>query len=288
MGKLYKICMSSVLLFAAGILTGCTERPLSIRPDDGLLTVNLVWPGGQSVAGAQVWLYDSRGEFYRMAECPSGGYSGRVPADTYTVLVVNSDCSNADCEHYGSWRECCIQADRADPTGRTLQQVGRVFCTGTGGVTVKHGSDPTEVTLYPKNVVKKLHFDIDSGDIADIADMEIVMTGIVPSVLLIDGSDAGEPVGAVEVTAQSEDDGSYSADMSVFGWRGGNMVTVTIRRSDSSTVTTLPQDLSDQLAQLPDEGGTVYLVLVLPDGSEIELTVTVKDWESGTGSGTVM
>ena len=66
------------------------------------------------------------------------------------------------------------------------------------------------------------------------------------------------------------------------------MVTVTIRRSDGSTVTTLPQDLSDQLAQLPDEGGTVYLVLVLPDGSEIELTVTVKDWESGTGSGTVM
>lgn len=288
MGKLYKICVSAALLFAAGVLTGCTERPLSIRSADGSLTVHLVWPAGQSVAGAQVWLYDSRGEFYQVSECPSGGYSGRVPADTYTVLVVNSDCSNADCEHYGSWRECCIQADRAESEDRTLQQVGKVFCTGTGGVAVKHGSVPTEITLYPKNVVKKLHFDIDPGHIADIADMKIVMTGIVPSVLLIDGSDAGEPTGAVEVAAQSEGDGSYSADMSVFGWRGGNMVAVTIRQSDGSTVTTLPQDLSDQLAQLPDEGGTVHLTLVFPDGSEVELTVTVKDWESGSGSGTVM
>ena len=50
----------------------------------------------------------------------------------------------------------------------------------------------------------------------------------------------------------------------------------------------MPQDLSEQLGQLPDEGGTVDLTLLLPDGGEIALTVTVEAWESGSGSGTVI
>ncbi len=50
----------------------------------------------------------------------------------------------------------------------------------------------------------------------------------------------------------------------------------------------MPQDLSEQLGQLPEEGGTVDLTLVLPDGGEIALTITVEAWESGSGSGTVI
>ena len=175
-----------------------------------------------------------------------------------------------------------------DTETNTLQHVGKVFCIGTKDVSVQRGNRPTEITLCPKNTVKRLHFRIAPDYIDDIAEMNVGMTGIVPSVRLIDGCDAGEPTGEVMATAKREADGFYSADMSVFGWRGENLVTATVRHTDGREETTVPQDLGEQLGRLPDEGGTVDLTLVLPDGEEIVLTVTVKAWESGSGSGTVI
>jgi hypothetical protein len=61
-----------------------------------------------------------------------------------------------------------------------------------------------------------------------------------------------------------------------------------VRHTDGSKETTVPQDLSERLGRLPEEGGTVDLTLALPDGQEIALTVTVEAWESGSGSGTVI
>lgn len=271
---------------AAVVLCGCTERSLDGRPADGPLKIDLVWPDGQSVDGARILLYGSDGELLLSSECASGGYQGRVAADTYTVLVVNTDCSNADYEHPESWRECRMAA-RMDTGEHTLQQVGRVFCIGTTGVTVMRGNQPTEITMYPQNAVRKINFRIDPGYIDDIADMEVRLGGIVPSVNLMDGKDAGETTGDVMAPAHAETGGIYSADMSVFGWRGGNIVTVTVSHSDGSSETTMPQDISSQLAKLPPEGGTVNIVLTLPDGGQIGLTVTVDAWQSGTGSGTV-
>lgn len=276
-----------MLLLSAAALTGCAERELSERPADGVLKINLVWPDGQSVAGGRIWLYGSNGLLFAAMECSAVGYEGRVPADTYTILTANSDCANADCEKPESWQEHCMKAG-SDAGSNTLQHVGKVFCTGTKEVRVKPGNRPTEVTLCPKNTVKRLHFRIAPDYVDDIAGMNVRMTGVVPSVRLIDGCDAGEPTGEVTATAKSEADGLYSADMSVFGWRGENLVTATVRHTDGSKETTVPQDLGERLGRLPEEGGTVDLTLVLPDGGEIALTVTVEAWESGSGSGTVI
>lgn len=285
----YKYKYACAVLTAAVVLTafGCTERELSERPADGPLKINLVWPSGQSVAGGRIWLYGSDGSLHKAIACAAEGHECRVPAGTYTILAANSDCANADCHRSESWQEHCMKAGE-DETSNTLLHVGKVFCIGTNGVAVPQGNRTTEVTLYPRNTVKKIHFRIDPDYIADIAEMNVRMTGIVPSVRLMDGDDAGESAGEVLATAQSEAGGLYSADMSVFGWRGENIVTVTIGHSDDSTETTIPQDLGEQLAQLPEEGGTVDITLALPDGGEIALTVTVKAWESGSGSGTVI
>lgn len=275
------------LLLSVTALVGCAERELSERPADGVLKINLVWPDGQSVAGGRLWLYGEDGSLHRAIDCAAAGHECRVPAGMYTILSANADCSNADCEKPESWQEHCMKAG-SDAGSNTLQHVGKVFCTGTKDVTVLRGNRPTEITLCPKNTVKRLHFRITPEYIADIAGMNVHMTGVVPSVRLIDGCDAGEPTGEVAATAKSEADGFYSADMSVFGWRGENLVTATVRHTDGREGTTVPQDLSEQLGRLPDEGGTVDLTLVLPDGGEIALTVTVEAWESGSGSGTVI
>lgn len=276
-----------VLLLSAAALTGCAERELSERPADGVLKIDLVWPDGQSVAGGRLWLYGEDGSLHRAIDCAAAGHECRVPAGRYTILSANADCSNADCEKPESWQEHCMKAS-IDTETNTLRHVGKVFCTGMKEVRVKPGNRPTEVSLCPKNTVKRLHFRIAPDYIDDIAGMNVRMTGIVPSVRLIDGCDAGEPTGEVTAAAKSETDGFYSADMSVFGWRGENLVTATVRHTDGREETTVPQDLGEQLGRLPEEGGTVDLTLVLPDGGEIALTVTVEAWESGSGSGTVI
>lgn len=275
------------LLLSVTALVGCAERELSERPADGMLKINLVWPDGQSVAGGRLWLYGEDGSLHRAINCAAAGHACRVPAGTYTILSANADCANADCEKPESWQEHCMKAG-SDAGSNTLQHVGKVFCTGTKDVSVQRGNRATEITLYPKNTVKRLHFRIAPDYIDDIAGMNVRMTGIVPSVRLIDGRDAGEPTGEVTAAAKSETDGFYSADMSVFGWRGENLVTATVRHTDGREETTVPQDLGEQLGRLPEEGGTVDLTLVLPDGGEIALTVTVEAWESGSGSGTVI
>lgn len=275
------------LLLSVTALVGCAERELSERPADGVLKINLVWPDGQSVAGGRLWLYGEDGSLHRAIDCVAAGHECRVPAGTYTILAANSDCANADCHRSESWQEHCMKAS-IDTETNTLQHVGKVFCIGTKDVSVQRGNRPTEITLCPKNTVKRLHFRIAPDYIDDIAEMNVRMTGIVTSVRLINGCDAGEPTGEVTAAVKSETDGVYSADMSVFGWRGENLVTATVRHTDGREETTMPQDLSEQLGQLPDEGGTVDLTLLLPDGGEIALTVTVEAWESGSGSGTVI
>lgn len=275
------------LLLSVMVLAGCAGRDLSERPADGALKIGLVWPDGQSVAGARLWLYGSDGTLYSATECGAGGYEGRVPADTYTILAANSDCANADCHRSESWQEHRMKA-AVDGETATLLHVDKVFCVGTKEVAVRRGNRPAEIILCPKNAVRKLHFRIAPDYVDDIADMSVRMTGIVPSVRLVDGGDAGETTGEILAVARSEAGGLHAADMSVFGWRGPNIVSVTVVHSDGGTETTVPQDIGEQLAQLPDEGGTVDLTLVLPDGGEIVLTVTVEAWESGSGSGTVI
>lgn len=285
--RLHRKYVGMILLLTAVAIGGCTERELSERPADGVLKINLEWPDGQNVGGARLWLYGSDGKLYAEIGCAAEGHECQVPADSYTILAANSDCSNAECHHPETWRDCRMAAKQM-PDADLLEHVGKVFCTGTDKVTVTRGNRTTEVTLRPENVVKKIHFKIAPDYIGDIADMDVRMAGVVPSVKLMDGSDAGEATGEVAAKAKSEAEGLYSADMSVFGWRGENTVTVTVVYTDGSTEATVPQDISGQLAQLPEEGGTVHIILSLPDGGEIALTVTVKAWESGTGSGTVI
>ena len=277
-----------VVLLSAVALVGCSERELSERPADGPLKINLVWPEGESVAGARLWLYDNSGSLHTaILDCAAEGHECRVPAGTYTLLVANADCTNADCAKPESWQEHCMKVGMDDAT-RTLRHVDDVFCTGVTEVTVTRGNRPAEVTLCPENRVRKLHFRITPEHIDDVAGLELRLTGIVPSVRLLDGEDAGEATGAVLAEAHADAGGLYTADMSVFGWRGENIVTTTVRHTDGHTVTTEPEDIGTQLQALPEEGGTVNITLTLPDGGEIELSVAVDAWESGSGSGTVI
>lgn len=217
--RLYTTYIGMIVLLAAVVMGGCTERELSERPADGVLKIKLEWPDGQRVEGTLLWLYGSDGSLHSNIKCAAEGYECRVPADSYTILAANSDCTNAECHNMETWRACCMTAEQIPDAG-LLKHVAKVFCTGTDEVVVQRGNRPTEITLYPKNTVKKIHFKIDPDYIGDIAGMDVRMAGVVPSVKLMDGSGAGEATGEVAAKAKSEAEGLYAADMSVFGWRG--------------------------------------------------------------------
>ena len=287
------IAYSAAALLTAAALAGCTERKLSERPDDGPLIVNLVWPEeteaeGRAITGTDLYLYASDGTLYKHIECGTERHEERVPADTYIILAVNADCSNAACDEEGDCDECCMRAEDDTDNKGALLHVDKVYCTGTDSVIVKRGNIPTEVTLYPQNVVKYLHFNLDPGYITRIVGMEVRMSGAVPSVYLMDGEDTGDPVRDIMATATEQADGTYEADMSVFGWRGENILTATLTYDDGTQEDTETVDISDELGGLPDEGGEIDVTLTLPDGGEIELTVTVTPWQEGTGSGDVI
>lgn len=284
-----------ILLFAAALsaVGGCTERELSERPADGPLIVHLEWPEGAggddaTVDGAHLLLYRSDGSLHQRIECEAEGHECRVPADTYTILAVNSDRANTSYANHESHQQCRLLADGHPTEEGVLMHVGNVYSTGLQGVEVRPGNAATEVTLRPENRVKLITFDIDPGYIESIASMQLRMTGVVPSVRMADGEDMGEETQHLLAQAGAKGDGNYQARMSVFGWRGENIVTAALEYTDGRPgQTTIPQDISGQLASLPDDGGTVHVTLELPDGGQLHLTVTVGEWNEGTGSGIV-
>lgn len=287
------IYIAVALTAAAMTASGCVERELSLRPSDGPLKVDFEWPeeamsGGNSVEGAHLLLYGSDGTMFKHYECSPDGFEGRVPADTYILLLINSDFMNSDCAHDESSEDCCVYALQTEDSEGTLMQVYNVYCTGIGGVTVAPGNNPTEVTMYPENVVKHLTFDIDPNYVENISELHITMSGVIPSVRLLDGADAGDQTQSVSAEASPREDGTYAGSMSVFGWRGDNIVTAEIVYSDGrEPQTSIGVDIGDQLEALPEEGGSVDIVLELPDGGEIDITIGVEPWKPGTGSGIV-
>ena len=161
---------------------------------------------GRAITGTDLYLYASDGTLYKHIECGTERHEERVPADTYIILAVNADCSNAACDEEGDSDECCMQAEDDTDNKGALLHVDKVYCTGTDSVIVKRGNIPTEVTLYPQNVVKYLHFNLDPGYITRIVGMEVRMSGAVPSVYLMDGEDTGDPVRDIMATATEQGD----------------------------------------------------------------------------------
>ena len=143
-----------ILLFAAALsaVGGCTERELSERPADGPLIVHLEWPEGAggddaTVDGAHLLLYRSDGSLHQRIECEAEGHECRVPADTYTILAVNSDRANTSYANHESHQQCRLLADGHPTEEGVLMHVGNVYSTGLQGVEVRPGNAATEVTL---------------------------------------------------------------------------------------------------------------------------------------------
>lgn len=284
----YIIYMKAALIAVlAFIASGCVERDLLERelPSEGLLRVNFSWPEECNVPGARLWLCAPDGTLLGDEMCDAYSHEFTAAPGVYSLCTVNTDLINADC--IGSEM---VRA-RMDNKKGILMNVGKVYCTGVDNIAVKAGDQPTEVTLCPKNAVRTIRFELDTEGVGSFEAMELRLSGIVPSVRVSDGGDAGESTGDAGATVKTDNRAvsttSHTAEMSVFGWRGENVLTATVHRADGSVVTSVPQEIGSQLDKFSESGVPVHITLRMPDGGEIGLSVTVSAWQSGTGSGTV-
>lgn len=282
----YIIYMRTVLLALLVCLAGgCVERELTERPADGVLRVDFRWPEECEPDGTQIFIHTPDGTLYTSQSCDAYSHEFRLPRGVYSIRSVNTGLINADCT------DASIIRARTDPAKGTLLNVGNVCCTGADGIPVEAGDEPTEIVLHHRNAVKTIRFELDTEEVGPFETMELRLSGIVPSVRVSDGSDAGEPEGSVETTVETDSrDVSatrHTASVSVFGWRGSNTLTATVHRAGGTVETALPQEIGSLLDELSESGGTVRITLRMPDGGEIGVSVTVSSWQEGTGSGTV-
>lgn len=277
-----KAALFALLLSA---ISGCVERELAERPAGGLLRMDFRWPEDCEVAGTRVWIQDKDGTPHTSCLCDAYSHELRLPQGVYSIRSVNTDLINADCGDDGIIRA------RKDNAKGTLLNVGKVYCAGADGITVEGGDRPAEIILHHKNVVKTIRLVLDTEEIGPFEVMELSLSGIVPSVRVSDGSDAGDSAEDAGVTvginSRGASDACYTVEMSVFGWRGDNTLTATIHRAGGSVETILPQEIGSLLDGLSESGGSGYIMLKMSDGGEIGVSVTVCSWQSGTGSGTV-
>lgn len=279
-----KAALFAVLAFIA---SGCVERGLLERelPSEGLLRVNFSWPEECNVPGARLWLCAPDGTLLADEMCDAVGHEFVIAQGVYSLRSVNTGFINADCIGSETVRA------RTDNEKGILMNVGKVYCTGADNIAVKADNGTTEITLHPKNAVKTIRFELDTEDVGPFEAMELRLSGIVPSVRISDGGDAGEPTGDVGAMVKTDNRAvsttSHTAGMSVFGWRGENVLTATVHRADGSVETSVPQEIGDLLDKFSESGIPIHITLRMPDGGEIDLSVTVSAWQSGTGSGTV-
>lgn len=274
-----------LLALLLSVVSGCAEREQAECPTDGLLRMDFRWPEDCEVAGTQVWISDGQdGTLHTSCRCDAYSHELRLPQGIYSIRSANTDFINADYIGNG------IIRIRKDNAKGTLLNVGKVYCTGVDGITVEAGGLPAEVVLHHKNVVRTIRLVLDTEGIGPFEMMELRLSGIVPSVCVSDGSDAGEPAEDAGVTVRTNSRGDsgtrHTAVMSVFGWRGANTLTATVHRAGGSVETVLPQEIGSLLDGLSASGGSGYITLKMSSG-EIGVSVTVSSWQSGTGTGTV-
>lgn len=282
--------VSSVVLMAM-LLFGCTRRDLEMRPDNGYLKINLHWKQSSVPGVTTYYFYNSRGEEAIVAEGTSSGFEGRLPADTYHVVISNREMSGASYQVNGSHENDIVLAGevthRAAPG--YIGSVEKVFGTGLKDIVVPRSEIPVVVDAYPKSYTRYITFILQSDALDNVSALSVEVNGIIYSVKAFSGESSTTETSVIRSDASRKDgEKDFSTTVSVFGFIGKNNVTADVTFSGGETVTTLPTDVSEDLAALPEEGGTVIVPLKFPNGGEFNLSLVVRPWGLGGSGGAVI
>lgn len=291
MNSKINIYIVSSLVLIVLLSFGCTRRDLEMRPDNGYLKINLFWSQSSVPEVTTYYFYNSRGDKAIVAEGTSSGFEGWLPAETYHVVISNKEMSGASYQANGSHESDIVMAGevayRSAPA--YIGNVEKVFGTGLRDIEVQQSETPVVVDAYPRSYTRYITFILRSDELDNVSAMEVDVNGIIHSVKAFSGEAASLETSAIRSNAfRSGTEKDFKTTVSVFGFIGKTEVTADITFSDGDTVTSLPYDATDDLAALPDEGGTVIIPLELPNGGEFNLSMVVHPWVQGGNGGVII
>lgn len=288
-----KISLYTILILAlAGVvLSGCTRRDLEMRPDKGYLKINLSWKHSPSPEVTTYYFYDTRGSEAILAEGTNAGYEGWLPVGSYHVVISNREMVGAAYQANGSHEDDIVCADgqvlRTAPD--YIDNVDNVFGTGLGEITIPASDTRVTVDGYPRSYVRYITFIVQPEDMDNVSELEIEISGIIYAVKAYSGEPLSAETSAIRTNvAKNAEDGVFRQTVSVFGFAGMNELFAKVTFSGQDDITSFPVNITEELAGLPYEGGTVIVPLQFPDGGKLSVTVNVRPWGWGGSGGGII
>lgn len=286
--KIY-IVLSTALVTL--VLFGCTRRDLEMRLGKGYLKINLHWKQSATPEVTTYYFYNSRGDEAIIAEGTSAGYEGWLPEESYHVVISNRKMSGASYQVNGGHEKDIVFAEelvsRAAPG--YIGNVEQVYGAGLEDIKVPASDIPVVVDAFPRTYVRYVSFILQSDALENVSALSVEVSGIIYAVKAFTGEWSTTETSTIQSDIlKSPENEDFSTTVSVFGFIGTNIITVKATFPGQDSVTTLPLDITEELAALPDEGGTLIIPLQFPDGGKFEIAMKVHPWGwGGNGSGII-
>lgn len=267
------------------LLAGCTRRPLDEWPTESHVRIILNWNHDidpQTVT--RYYFYPDNGESFERVGTYEG-YEGVIAAGRYNIIMVADGMEGAQVSYNGNYLSDYVFASEHPGIAAPnyITNVGGVYSASVPGIPI-YGS--RDIYMSPESLVKTLSLYVDPQELDNVSGISVTIGGIVHSVSLHDRKPRNETSSVAQGFTYNQASGYYESDIHIFGIYGENNVAVTIDYGDGEKETTIPVDISEELSQAAEDQ-PVEVPLELKPGEEIVLTVVVRGWTSGTGSGAV-
>lgn len=170
-----------------------------------------------------------------------------------------------------------------------IGNVEHVLGTGLGEITIPASDAKVIVDAYPRSYVRYITFIVQSDDPERISDLEIEISGIIHAVKAYSGESFSTETSVIRTHVPENTEGEgFRQTVSVFGFIGTSELFAKATFPGEGNITSFPVDITEELAALPDEGGTVIVPLQFPGGRELSVTVNIRPWGwGGNGSGVI-
>ncbi|MCM1302492.1 MAG: DUF5119 domain-containing protein [Alistipes senegalensis] len=320
--KKYLVCG----LAFASLASGCTEKDLDSRADEGYVEIVLDWgsarPAGKRfdfypVEGGDPLTFSSDAPECNVAGCE--GFKGILPSGDYRMIVAS--CEEDQCVEFRnshSYESAAFfvshvgtRAGEVKGYENRIEHVGRLMFTrhldpvdGSADNTILRVPYQQKVkrSATPKSYVKqvRLNFRIDNPE--TITKCEGVFVGVAESVNCSTGS-CSATTASIDFTATRTREGGsgvgFTAEFSVLDLidpadktSGVHTVYLTLTKTDGSKLTTTI-DVTNAVQDLIGvSGGTIPIDIPLELKLEVlkdgTLSATVTAWKDGTGEGDVI
>lgn len=290
--KIQKLHIVSFVFLAVVVLAGCTKRDLLRRPDEAYLRIVLDWGAYNKPTSTGYHFYDSKGGECVYYDGTTDGFEGYVPAETYKVVIFNTDCSTAKVQNNNDYESDSFVANPKTTRDGSdfIENVDNVYGEGAMEIVVpRFSADPIVRVVKPVNFVRKITYILNPGTLSGIESLRVIQTGAVVDKSITKRQSLSRSTSSVTGEGvYNAGEGTYTASVSAMGFLDSCILTAIVTFEDGVTEKTIPFDLSDELVNFPEEDKTFLLTLQFENGDEIKVNVNLHGWKKGGSGGGVI